>query len=201
MRIISGKYKGHQLSSFKADHIRPTTDRVKETLFNKWMFQIEVPRVLDLFCGTGNLGLEALSRGAGHVTFVELNPQSIRITEQNIQKLKVPTQDYEILRKDVIEFLKKYQGEPFDLIFADPPFTEKMAHEVMEAAANSPAFGPSTLMAIESQRKERMEDFYPSLGEAPSASADNGGLERYDAREFGDKILSFFRKSVDKIKE
>jgi 16S rRNA (guanine966-N2)-methyltransferase len=188
MRIISGKYKGHQLTSFKADHIRPTTDRVKETLFNKWMFQLEVPQVLDLFCGTGNLGLEALSRGAGHVTFVELNPQSIRITEQNIQKLKVPKTDYTILRKDVIDFLRKYQGDAFDLIFVDPPFTEKMAHEVMEALSHSPVFGAGTLLAIESQRKERIDDRYP-------------GLERYDACEFGDKTLSFFRKSVDKIQE
>ena len=71
MRIISGKYKGHQLVSFQADHIRPTTDRVKESLFNMIQGEIDGARVLDLFSGTGSLGLEALSRGAREVIFVE----------------------------------------------------------------------------------------------------------------------------------
>lgn len=188
MRIISGKYKGHQLVSFQADHIRPTTDRVKETLFNKWMFQIESTRVLDLFCGTGNLGLESLSRGSTHVTFVELNPKSIQIASKNIEKLKVPKEDYEIVKKDVLEYMMKYQGEAYDLIFADPPFTEKMAHEVMQRASESQVFGANTLMAIESHRKERIDDSYNEL-------------IRYDVREFGDKVLSFFQKKTDKIKE
>lgn len=185
MRIISGKYKGHALVSFKAEHIRPTTDRVKETQFNKLMFRLEETRVLDLFSGTGNLGLEALSRGAREVTFVEMHPKSIQVLKQNIEKLKVPASDYRIINKDVLQFLKTYEGDAFDVIFADPPFTEKMAHEVMEFASRSKAFGAKTLMTIESERKERMEDVY-------------GELERYDQRNFGDKILSFFAKKTDK---
>lgn len=185
MRIISGKYKGHPLVDFKADHIRPTTDRVKETLFNKLMFDIESSRVIDLFSGTGNLGLESLSRGAREVIFVEKHPKSIDILKKNLAKLKVPSSDFQIINKDVLIYLKSYQGEPFDIIFADPPFTEKMAHAVMEHACLSPAFGAQTLMAIESERRERIEDLY-------------GDIERYDHREFGDKILSFFRKKKDK---
>lgn len=184
MRIISGRFKGHHLTAFKANHIRPTTDRVKETLFNKLMFDMEGARVLDLFCGTGNLGLEAISRGAKHVTFVDAHKQSLLITRDNIAKLKVDKSEYSILQKDVIAYLKTYEGEPFDIIFADPPFTQKMAHEVMEAAAVSAAFGDATLMTIESERKERMEENYPPL-------------VRYDVREFGDKILSFFNKSKE----
>ncbi|MBV2168980.1 MAG: 16S rRNA (guanine(966)-N(2))-methyltransferase RsmD, partial [Bdellovibrio sp.] len=125
MRIIAGKYRGHQLVAFKADHIRPTTDRVKETLFNKLQFQIEGAKVVDLFCGTGNLGIEALSREASFCTFVEKNPKSLTITRQNLEKLKVPTSQYKIINMDVLGFLKAYQGEPFDIVFADPPFTEK----------------------------------------------------------------------------
>lgn len=185
MRIISGKYKGHPLVDFKADHIRPTTDRVKETLFNKMMFHLEGARVVDLFSGTGNLGLESLSRGAREVIFVEKHPKSLDILRQNLNKLKVPVTDYRIVNMDVLAYLKNYQGEPFDIIFADPPFTEKMAHAVMEHASKSTAFGPETLMAIESERRERMEDLY-------------GDLERYDHREFGDKVLSFFLKKQDK---
>lgn len=179
MRIIAGKYRGHQLVSFQADHIRPTTDRVKETLFNKLQFEIEGARVADLFCGTGNLGIEALSRGAQFCTFVEKNPKSLAITRQNFEKLRVPASDYKIVNMDVLGYLKSYSGEAFDIIFADPPFTEKMAHAVMEAASTSAAFGEKTLLAIESQAKERMENRY-------------GTVVRYSKKEYGDKILSLF---------
>ncbi|MEN0058087.1 MAG: 16S rRNA (guanine(966)-N(2))-methyltransferase RsmD [Bdellovibrio sp.] len=179
MRIIAGKYKGHQLVAFKADHIRPTTDRVKETLFNKLQFQLEGAQVADLFCGTGNLGIEALSREAQFCTFVEKNPRSLTITRQNLEKLRVPSSSYKIVNMDVLGFLKGYKGEPFDIIFADPPFTEKMAHFVMEAAAVSAAFASHTVLAIESERKERMEDRY-------------GSLVRFSVKEFGDKYLSLF---------
>lgn len=182
MRIISGKYKGHQLVSFSADHIRPTTDRVKESLFNMIQGSMEGARVLDLFSGTGNLGLEALSRGAQSVLFVEKNRKSIDILEKNIAKLKVD-EPYQILQKDVLKFLQSYQGEPFDLIFADPPFTEAMAHDVMLAADESRVFHPETLMMIESARREKILDDYPHLN-------------RYDVREFGDKFLSFFHKKA-----
>lgn len=179
MRIISGKYRGHQLVAFKADHIRPTTDRVKETLFNKIQFQIEGAKVADLFCGTGNLGIEALSRDASFCTFVEKNPKSLTITRQNLEKLKVPSQDYKIINMDVISFLKTYKGDAFDIVLADPPFTEKMAHDVMEAASQSAALAEHTIMAIESQKKERMEERY-------------GSLVRYDQKDYGDKYLNMF---------
>jgi 16S rRNA (guanine966-N2)-methyltransferase len=181
MRIISGKFKGHHLISFQAQHIRPTTDRVKETLFNKINFEAHFGRVLDLFCGTGNLGLEALSRGAEHVIFVDAHKQSVQITRQNIMKLKVSKDESLVIQKDVLAYLKQYSGDPFDLIFADPPFTQKMAHDVMLCLSTSQAVGLQTVITIESEGKERMDDSYADL-------------IRYDHREFGDKILSFFKK-------
>ncbi|MCX7977520.1 MAG: 16S rRNA (guanine(966)-N(2))-methyltransferase RsmD [Bdellovibrionaceae bacterium] len=181
MRIIAGKYKGHHLVSFKAAHIRPTTDRVKESQFNILQHYIEGARVLDLFCGTGNLGLEALSRGACHVDFVEKSKDSIAITRQNLAKLKISPQEYRVHLKDALSFLRSYEGQPYDLIFADPPFTEAMAHQVMEVASQSKAFGQQTIMSIESARRERIEDSYSTL-------------IRFDFREYGDKILSFYRK-------
>lgn len=180
MRIIAGKYKGHHLTNFQADHIRPTTDRVKESLFNIIQIYVDGARVLDLFSGTGNLGLEALSRGASEVLFVEKNKKSITILEKNIEKLRL-TEPYRILQKDVLSFLKSYEGEPFDVVFADPPFTEEMAHDVILAADHSKAFKSDTIMAIESGRREKVELEYETL-------------VRYDQREFGDKFLSFYRK-------
>lgn len=179
MRIIAGRYRGHQLVAFKADHIRPTTDRVKETLFNKLQFQLEDANVADLFCGTGNLGIEAISRGAKFCTFVEKNPKSVAIARQNLEKLKVPAGEYKIVVMDVIAYLKNYTGEAFDIILADPPFTERMADAVMEAAGSSAAAGPQTILAIESLKQEKMEERY-------------GVLVRYHQKDYGDKYLNMF---------
>jgi 16S rRNA (guanine966-N2)-methyltransferase len=183
MRIISGRFKGRVLSSFQADHIRPTTDRVKESLFNKWMGYTEEARVLDLFSGTGNLGLEALSRGALHVDFVDINAKSVQILKKNIDMLKLGAQEYSVYKQDVLAYLKKYQRAPYNLILIDPPFTEKMAHEVMTALDLSACFDQNTLIAIESVKKERIDDAYSNLC-------------RYDFNDYGDKILSFFAKKA-----
>lgn len=182
MRIIAGKYKGQLLHHFSADHIRPTTDRVKETLFNILQNEIPGAKVLDLFSGTGNLGLEALSRGAAEVFFVENHPKSLEILRKNIEKLKV-TEPHAIWNKNVIQFLEKPPGNlTFDVIFADPPFTKAMADQVLTVASKSPAFGAHTILAIESAKREKLEDCY-------------GDVIRSDKRVFGDKILSFFTKS------
>lgn len=188
MRIISGKYKGHHLVSFDADHIRPTTDRVKETIFNKFMTVVDGSRVLDLFCGTGSLGLESLSRGALECHFVDDSKKSLQILTQNLQKLKIESSVYSISQREVLHFLKKYNDPPFDLILIDPPFTQKMAQEVMEALSLSSVFHAETLIAIESQKKEPMKDQF-------------GQLCRYDLKDYGDKILSFFSVSSDKDQE
>lgn len=183
MRIIAGKFKGRVLASFQADHIRPTTDRVKESLFNKWMGYTEEARVLDLFSGTGNLGLESLSRGAIHVDFVDLNVKSIQILKKNIELLKLPKTEYDVFKQDVLLYLKKYQGPAYNLILIDPPFTEKMAHQVMEALDQSSCFDENTLIAIESVKKERIDEAYTNL-------------YRYDFNDYGDKVLSFFAKKA-----
>lgn len=182
MRIISGKYKGQQLNNFSADHIRPTTDRVKETLFNILQNDLPGTRVLDLFSGTGNLGIEALSRGAKEVMFVESHPKSLEIIHKNLAKLEV-TEPYSIQNKDVIRFLQKPPEGVFDIIFADPPFTKQMADEVMLTVSQCSIFGDHTIMAIESAKKEKLESEY-------------GDLIRSDQRIFGDKILSFFTKKT-----
>lgn len=184
MRIIAGKYKGRHLSNFKASHIRPTMDRVKETLFNKWMHYVDEAHVLDLFAGTGSLGLEALSRGAGHVTFVEKSNKSVAIIKENLGLLKVPAEQFSILPKDVFSFLKSYSGTAFQLILIDPPFTEKIAHQVMVDLDQSTVFDENTRIAIEAIKQERIDMEYPNLF-------------CYDKQDYGDKSLSFFCKKAD----
>lgn len=180
MRIISGRFKGRHLVSFSASHIRPTTDRVKESIFNKLMYDLDEAYVLDLFSGTGNLGLEALSRGASKVVAVEKNKKSVQIIKRNLKELKVESDEFEVLPFDVLKFLKNYSEKKFQVIFIDPPFTQKMAHDVMNALAISKTFEPGTKVMIESTKHERIDDVY-------------GVFQLLDRKNYGDKNLSFFK--------
>lgn len=181
MRIIAGRFRGRRLSSFKADHIRPTTDRVKESIFNKLQGYIDGARVLDLFSGTGNLTCEAISRGATSVDAVELSKKSIAIIRDNLKLLDIED-DVRVHCDDVLKYLSRYSGEPYDLILADPPFTEKLAHSVLEALTKSAAVGADTVIMIESSSHEKVLDRYE-------------GLERTDERDYGDKRVSFWRRA------
>jgi len=181
MRIISGKFKGRQLVDFQADHIRPTTDRVKETLFNKLMSRIEGARVLDLFSGTGNLAIECLSRDAVWVDLVENHKKSLAIIRENMDKLKL-SEGYKIHPLDAFRYIQDYSGPPYDLVLADPPFTRAWAHDLAQKiGATNGLLAEDSWLVIEASSKERMEEQYP-------------GLNRLDRREFGDKHLNFFEK-------
>ena len=180
MRIISGKFRGRRLVNFNADHIRPTTDRVKESIFNKLQGEVDGARVLDLFSGTGNLACECISRGAVSVDAVELSKKSIAIIRENLKLLDIED-DVRVHQDDVLKWLKRYEGEPFDLVIADPPFTEKMAHSVLQEIAASSAVGPQTTVVTESSSHETVLDTYPNL-------------EKVDERDYGDKRVSFWRR-------
>jgi 16S rRNA (guanine966-N2)-methyltransferase len=180
MRIISGKYKGRQLVDFKADHIRPTTDRVKETLFNKLMGLVEGARVLDLFSGTGNLAIECISRGCASVDIVESHKKSIAIIHENLKKLGI-VEGYKIHPVDAFRYIESYQGEPYDVVLADPPFTQSLAHDLALKIGESQLLGIESTLVIEASSKERMDEAYPFV-------------IRLDRREFGDKHLNFFKK-------
>ncbi len=185
MRIIAGRFRGRQLVSFNADHIRPTTDRVKESIFNKLQNDIPEARVLDLFSGTGNLAFEALSRGAAHVTAVEMSRKSLAIIRENIEKLGVQG-EIDVVADDVLKFVRRHQGPPFQVILVDPPFTEKMADEVMQILSASAQNGEALIdheavIVIESSSHETMRDQYDAL-------------MRSDVRDYGDKIVSYFTR-------
>lgn len=118
MRIIAGKFKGKPLKELKYDHIRPTADKVKQALFTKLQFDIEGARVLDLFCGTGGLGIEAISRGAKEVIFVDKNSKSTALTKENLKSIN---SDAKVFNTSFEVALEKVQGQ-FDLILIDPPY-------------------------------------------------------------------------------
>lgn len=138
MRIIAGQFRGVALASVgkgdEAAHLRPTTDRVRESLFNVLGNHgvIEDARVLDLFAGTGALGLEALSRGAAHVAFVDDGRVAQRLIGQNIAKLKVGAHT-DVIRRDARK-LPGRTGAPFDLVFLDPPYRMGYGAKALVAA-------------------------------------------------------------------
>lgn len=180
MRIIAGRFRGRRLASFKADHIRPTTDRVKESIFNKLQGYFEDARVLDLFSGTGNLACEAISRGAASVDAVELSKKSIAIIRQNLDLLEIQDEVH-VFNDDVLKYLTKYAGEPYDVIIADPPFTEKLADAVLDALSRSAAMGPESIAVVEASSHETVREAY-------------AGLECSDRSDYGDKQVSFWRR-------
>lgn len=134
MRVIAGQWGGISLKFNRQKGVRPTTDRVKETLFDIISDSLQGARALDLFAGTGSWGIEALSRGARQVVFVEKSPQMIRNIRENLLKVHC-TEGFEIIAQDVLHFLKKSKdvAEPFDIIFADPPYHFRMGNTLIRA--------------------------------------------------------------------
>lgn len=127
-RIIAGERKGLQLQNPKGKNIRPTMDRTKEWIFSV-LFDVQNARVLDLFCGAGNLGLEALSRGATGCTFVDQASASLQLTRQNIQRAKYSDRTTTV-QADVFRYLQR-DPDAFDLIFADPPYHYHKTDELL----------------------------------------------------------------------
>src|SRR5687768_10419788 len=139
MRIIAEKYRGRQLKSPPSEKTRPTSDRLRETLFNVLAPRIEGARFLDLCAGTGAVGIEALSRGAEHVTFVDKSRKMAVLIEANMSALDIERETFAIVNTDATAFLKKCAKQiepslpvgllprlpkPFDIIFFDPPYAE-----------------------------------------------------------------------------
>ena len=178
----SGKFGGRKLTPFKADHIRPTTDRVKEVIFNKLMGEMEGAQVLDLFSGTGSLALEAVSRGAAHVTAVEKNPKSIEIIKKNCELLKIAAQEITVIKKDVFSFLKGSFPQGFDVILIDPPFTESLDDDVLQALALSEIARFPAKIFIEAGKRETLAPSY-------------GTIQLIEKKDYGDKHLGIYRMS------
>lgn len=138
--------------------VRPTQDRVREALFNILMHEIEGARFLDLFAGSGTVGFEALSRGAGSVTFVEMNAKHVKYIEANAKTLGVEPR---IVRGDAWRFASEYSSEPFDIAFADPPYAqgeENGFSEMLEKAATSNLVREGGIFVVETTLRCKIPD-------------------------------------------
>ena len=184
MRIIAGDFRGRALANVgKGDagaHLRPTTDRVRESLFNvlaggRFDDPITDARVLDLFAGTGALGLEALSRGAAHVTFVDDGRKAQSLISENI-KLCDASAKTRIFRSDARR-LRKNDGAPFDLIFIDPPYGKGMGELALQAAIAGDWVAKDALIVWEESRAVTLPD----------------GVDMLDVRKYGDTKITLAR--------
>ena len=151
MRVIAGKARGKKLLSPQTDKIRPTLDRVKESLFNIIGFEIRDCSFLDLFCGSGAIGIEAISRDADKVYFVDRDSSSIELTQKNIESCKFDSTKYKILKADAFEALNSLanKGIKFDYIFMDPPYNKQLEKEMLIQMQHASFINEETMIIIE----------------------------------------------------
>jgi 16S rRNA (guanine966-N2)-methyltransferase len=156
MRIISGQYRGRALSTVRDLSIRPTTDRAKQTIFDILSNRLDFEgiEVLDLFSGSGSLGLEAISRGAANVTFVDKAQQSLRALESNIETLGCADR-CTAYTADVFWFLKNTR-KAFDLVFVDPPYRLERIEELPNALYESPVVREGTFVVMEHSKESQV---------------------------------------------
>ncbi len=158
MRVISGMARGRKLKEPEGRTIRPTTDKVKESIFNIVQFDIEGRRCLDLFAGTGQLGIEALSRGAAHVTFVDEAAESLKLVKNNLDTAGF-TEKAEIIRADAIEYLER--GRRYDLIFIDPPYKTSLLERALKAINQFDILKVNGIMICERNTETELPELTP----------------------------------------
>lgn len=149
MRIITGSAKGIRLRTLEGDATRPTAERVKEAVFSMIQFDIEGRSVLDLFAGSGQMALEALSRGAASATLVDKSRDAIAIIRDNAAKAKLADK-CAIFQSDYLDFIRRSAGKQYDIIFLDPPYALKMYKPALEAMLKSSILKPTSLIICES---------------------------------------------------
>ena len=149
MRIITGKAKGIRLKTLEGDTTRPTAERVKEAVFSMLQFDIEGREVLDLFAGSGQLGLEALSRGAAHAVLVDRSKDAIKIIEENANKTKL-FPNCTIKLSDAVDYLRRNCGIKFDIVFLDPPYAAGLYAPILRSMIEHQTLKQTSLIVCES---------------------------------------------------
>lgn len=176
VRIIAGRFGGRIIEGSVTQRTHPMSERIRNALFNKLAGDVQDTTVLDAFAGSGAIGLEALSRGAQHVTLVEKDAVAAKIIARNIATLGVED-EAQVIKAPVSNWIKTYQGPQFDIIFADPPYHDPQFSTAMQLLG---LLKPNGLMVLS----------YPGRGEAPTAN----GVVVVDNRSYGTAALAFYCK-------
>ncbi len=158
MRIIAGEARGRKIKTCKGIRIRPTADRVKETIFNLLGDRVVGVRVLDLFAGCGNLGIEALSRGASRAVFLDLSLSAASVVAENLESLGFRDRGL-VMRGNVFKSVPSLarRGERFEVIFADPPYERNLAQKTIDLLSRSPVLTEDGMVVVEHSRREAIE--------------------------------------------
>ena len=175
MRIVAGEFRGRQLKSPTWDGLRPTSDRLRETLFNILGPSVRGARVLDGYAGTGAIGIEALSRGAAAVTFVEKDPRAVKLIEANLALLGASGA---IIRAGLADAVVGLRGQVFDLIILDPPYADTAAVAAIAAAA--PLVAAGTRVVVEHATRHVPPDEHSGLRLTRTVKAGDSAMSFYE---------------------
>lgn len=182
MRIIAGTYRGLRLKTLKGENLRPTSDQLRETVFDVLGPRIEGSRFLDAYAGSGAVGLEALSRGAREVVFIEYHRAAADLIRRNLAALNIDS-GFEVMNRPVLTGLERLadRGARFEFVFLDPPYSEiREYHHILRQLGRSTILEPSSLVIAEHSRHCVLEERY-------------GALERARLLRHGDAQLAFYR--------
>ncbi|WP_236354868.1 16S rRNA (guanine(966)-N(2))-methyltransferase RsmD [Konateibacter massiliensis] len=163
MRVIAGTARRHNLQTVSGDATRPTSDRIKETLFNMLNPYLEGATFLDLFAGSGQIGIEALSRGAKEAVFVENGREAVSVIEYNLEHTKLKS-NAQLIPSDVLTALRRLEGKyVFDYIFMDPPYNQLLEKQVLEYLKSSSLIDKTSVIIVEASLETRF-DYAEDLG-------------------------------------
>lgn len=180
MRVISGIVRGLTLKTIKGDKTRPTRDIVKEALFSILMNKVPNSKFLDLFAGSGAVGIEALSRGADIAYFADINPECIKVINHNIEKTKI-NDNFKVIKGDYREVIEEIKNEKFDIIFIDPPYNKKMGIDAITKISDLDILDTNGIIVYETDEDEDI-------------SSSIGIYERFNYKKYGRNILNFYRR-------
>ena len=180
MRVVSGNLRGMKLNTIEGDSTRPTRDIVKEALFS--IIQTYVPEAifLDLFAGSGAIGIEAISRGAKEAIFIDTNPKCVEVIKENVTKGKI-VDCSRIYNTDYKTALKKLQGEIIDIIYVDPPYNKNMGIDAILKISEYNLLAEEGLIIIETDTNEEVPE-------------ENGRYVKFNYKRYGRNILSMYRR-------
>lgn len=179
MRINSGKYRGIFLENVPGDNTRPTTQKVKEAIFSMLYGEVADTIVLDLFAGSGSLGIEALSYDAKHVTFVDNDNIAVKIIESNLHKLKDAT-NYDVIKSDYLTFLEN-TNKQYDLIFLDPPYKLEIMSEIIKLVIDQQKISDNGIIVCELALGEQVLHEYK-------------GYSMYKDKKYGKSTIKMYRR-------
>ena len=183
MRVITGSARGRKLEAVPGKNTRPTTDRMKESIFNIIQFDLEGRTVLDLFCGTGQMGIEALSRGAARAVFVDMSAEAVRVARQNVEHTGL-TERAQIVGGEAMQFLAT-ASQWFDVIFLDPPYRTPLLAGALCKITEFDILNENGIIVCECEREERV----------PVLDAPYWPGKRYD---YGNRsVVLFTRREVE----